>query len=1425
MKNIFRRICAVVLMALFIVNLLPVASAEITGAGIVVNDGETPVANAAVSYAIVVDGTTMAENFAISDSDGVVGLPELANYAAEIASSEQTVTVSCSVSAEGYCPASSSAVIENINQTIYVSMEKEKEKVEIAAYLAENCKVTLSVNGGQEIDITNGSYLVEVGSSVVVNAAVSDEEVYYLNSFTVNGEEKISGTKEAAYSYQAENVSENLLINVGVDVYTYTVTMTVSGSGMVSGGEVTASGTKTATFTAAAGSTPTLLIAPNEGYCLYAMAISDKNGTISPNESDLKQAESDNGEVYVYTLPALCADTSVVVQFVEEETTEVEDPFSNEFYSISFEDKDHKPIDVSIPNTGPIYLEEGAKAIFTPNGYSRISINNGRSSANISITEDTTITSVMVTGLNKETKIIRLKSPIEIVFDGKAPEVSNDNDMAYGKFEADGEFRFRFKVTDDTSGIQSVSAAINGEAVEKLEDDADIYSVTMTSAELKAGNPEISCAEIPITVTAVDNVGHRIEKDLKFTAILDEPTLTANLSTKNNDNKADGNYYTSATVIITVENGGAELNKSGFALPEGISEEKITINENVVTIDLPDGHYMDFSVTYTNYSELESTITLSEEFWVDNKAPNGEIYFITNVSDALVETLTLGLIYTDITVGLKDVKDDYSGVKSVEYKIVVTGTIDNSDNWRMLEEEDGKYSCDITEDGSYVVYFKITDKAGNSQTISTKEEELKRDKTPPEITVNTVNKEIFTDSFTCNNEGEDKYTGNVIYTGDVKFVFSVTDNYAGVSAVKYKINANDFVELEPNSEENYAVELSPANYPENDITLVICATDGAENMSDTTTIAFQMDSLAPRITLPETKEFYNEEVSLSITIEEKNFDPENTSVTIYKDGKVINDKALTWTHDGDGIKYSAPVRFSEDGVYHYKIDCKDEAGNKTSVESKSFTVDRTAPKVSVTYDNNDVRNGKYFNAPRTATIRVEEHNFDPSRVSFKPSVAVTWYQSGDIHTASISYNVDGNYSFDISVTDKADNSNAGINYGKSAAPTSFVIDTTFEEMIDISGVSDGSAYGYDDKLIPDICVQDTNLSFCEITLVGKQRSETIDLSEEIAELINRESTLVTAMLDVFEKDRSLDGIYTLTVKSKDLAENEDEETIKFTVNRYGAVFVYGDYLMELIADGGTYNNEIINDIVVDVYSPVKFKEDQLSTVVTCDGRTIEAVPTIEDVADGGAKWYQKQITLNKSEFADDGIYEIAYTSTDAQKNAVENTFDNSFDLKNETVEEDIRFYVDSTAPQLSSVIGLEERIINATEREVQYTVYDTIGVKSIRIFVDGEKIDEIVDLSEDQSNYSGSFILSEKSETQNVKFVIEDLAGNITDTNDNAFVPAYAFEKEVTVSTNLFVRWYANTGLFWGSVGGIGVIAVAVALIASAKKKKRTKPV
>lgn len=1070
------------------------------------------------------------------------------------------------------------------------------------------------------------------------------------------------------------------------------------------------------------------------------------------------------------------------------------------------------------------------------------------------------------------------------------PEAANENGIygiSYGD-TVDVEVKvFEDSANGNTySGIKTVDywIVLDGVAGEHInlftfENDAPAYAdlIADWSDTIPVNTADYNSCDVEVVVQAVDNAGNTTTNSAKLDIDVTAPVITLSYDNTTARNNTYYNNIRTATVQITERSHhfdpnaatagieitavDAEGNDVEIDLASMISSwtttEGATPDEDVHTATITysaDANYT-FKITYTDKAGNVSN-TVEDAFTVDTTDPSGTVHALTSegyekewtqLIDA--ETFTFGFwsaSQIDIT-GTSD--DATSPIESVVYyksagSVALTATeLDAVTNWTDFT------SLELLPNGQVTVYIKITDNAGNVTYISTNgmiidDTAPEEERIAPEITV-TPEQPI-----------------NGLYNGDVDVDITVTDptvgdTFAGLKTIRYQVTNMGEVTQD---EVLYSFDKTPTKdnllqtwsgtitvdselNNSNDVKIIIYAVDNAGNESKDS-VSIQIDITDPEIHIsynnnaPDSGSYYNNDRTATITVTERNFNADDVKVTITNTDGVIP-KISGWTkHEGtgnlDNTTYTATISYTADGDYTFGIEYTDLANNACAGETYAaattnpteFTIDKTAPVVSVTYDNNDVANDKYFNATRTATVTIVEHNFDVARVNITMTAGrggvvpnVAWTHNGDRHIATISFTVDGDYTFDIAMEDMAGNANTGVNYGGSVATNNFTVDTTFEDMISYSGVTNGDAYGNSEEVVPSIQIEDINLDTYEVTLIGVQKDTTIDLTDEANALLNDAGETVTGILDIFEMVQEIDGIYTLTISSMDMAGNTDAEEIIFTVNRYGSVYVYDDYLLSLIADGGAYVLSVTGDLIITEYNADKLVSDSLKIEITCDGKPLENViytvtPEINDtVAVGESGWYQYKYIISAENFASDGVYKISVSSKDATGNTPENN--NYEDLG-------ITFRVDSTQAEITSIVGLEEAIINATEVEVKYTVFDTMGIKSIKIYVDGELVDEITDFSADLNNYNGSFVMNEKSSAQSVRIVVEDLSGNITDTDAENFSSAYEFNKSVTVSTNIFVRWFANKPLFWGSI--VGVIGVAgilwFFLIAKRKKKE-----
>lgn len=135
----------------------------------------------------------------------------------------------------------------------------------------------------------------------------------------------------------------------------------------------------------------------------------------------------------------------------------------------------------------------------------------------------------------------------------------------------------------------------------------------------------------------------------------------------------------------------------------------------------------------------------------------------------------------------------------------------------------------------------------------------------------------------------------------------------------------------------------------------------------------------------------------------------------------------------------------EDNEIQLYVKAVDNVGNIITYVY-DFAVDNMDPRVTVSYDNNDVRNDKYFRADRTVTVSVTDLNFNAETTKFDPAIDHSAWRDGaadNEHVATYTYNTDGEYTFSMSATDYGQNvtENGEVVY-QGVATQEFVIDKT-----------------------------------------------------------------------------------------------------------------------------------------------------------------------------------------------------------------------------------------------------------------------------------------------------------------------------------------------------------------------------------------------
>lgn len=760
------------------------------------------------------------------------------------------------------------------------------------------------------------------------------------------------------------------------------------------------------------------------------------------------------------------------------------------------------------------------------------------------------------------------------------------------------------------------------------------------------------------------------------------------------------------------------------------------------------------------------------------------------------------------------------------------------------------------------------DNAGNYSELYTLGTAAGEEKT---ITVDTRAPEFGAVSYAKENEY------SIVH--DQKISVPVTDTN-GVETVKISYTYNGKEKTDLMSGDNGKYSYSFADGDGEYKVLSITATDITEPEANEATLevntAFTIDTTAPEIsTLKFTpaddehtgdEHYFKVDRKLEINIDELHL---ASGEFVYTDIDTANPvpikEALKWS-DGvtgniDNDNLFSHV-FSEKGKYQLvSMTLTDKAGNTTvysfdgetegvKMPVDQFTVDKTDPEVKVDYSNQTPTNDKYFKENRTAKITVTEHNFNGEKVNIltkdfkegdKPASGayiivtetekdgkvqdsnftvvgnkwVTDKNDGDVHTLEIEYSGSVNYKFNVVVVDRSGRISADVNYdgNMNFAPKAnddFDVDKELPT-ITITGVTNGSAYN--GEVGGTVEYKDANFQSATIRLMRADKNGVYDVTAQHTTALPTGAPGGTVNLVNFDRLLTNDGIYTLTATVVDMAGNTAESTVTFSVNRFGSTYKFDDYLASIC---DKHIKSVTDDLKITEINPDSITSGTVT--ITRNGKVIDsgdiaAVLQRSGSASGG--WYEYLYTISKDLFKEDGMYKIVVSSKDAAGNEPNSENDEEFEIV---------FWVDDTPAEIAGIQGLEDAIINAENHTVKFTVRDNIGLKSVTVYCDSKEIAKFGEKDFTAGDLvDAQFTISEASSAQHIRIVAEDLSGNILDTDgtiEGSANTTVSFERDVTVSTNFFVRWFANKPLFFGSIAVIVAAGVGIYFIVAKKHKK-----
>ena len=1032
----------------------------------------------------------------------------------------------------------------------------------------------------------------------------------------------------------------------------------------------------------------------------------------------------------------------------------------------------------------------------------------------------------------------------------------------------ENEFKQYMLTAKAWDNVHNVSASYTFEKPDKAE---DLYSKGLKAKQSDSADTEVVTNTIAPIVTSITSKEHG---SVKYTKADKKEWYSGNIEFNISAKDSSDNKHHTGIKSVTAKFNTKEVKLNG--LPkftdkkfESVSDitfntDGMPLNEGTNTVE----------VTVVNNSGVSSNETY--DVYVDKTAPEITSFDIQNNDKQKIVDLTPEKQHynyyfqtdTQVTVNADDNAEDkgnYSGIKTIYFRAydVVTGEEYKSSKNVSTDNDTASATFTVKANFKGELYAYAVDNVDNNGKTQHGE------KKPDDLIVETQQHHNGNASVTMSrtkasykdNSGLDLYSGNV----NARVVFE--DAYAGIKDAEIKVS--DYTNTVTNtisvsvdnngnitSSGNGSVTVTGTkakNTNDNLITNIVVdyvVTDNSNNIKITTSMTDRAgnktDNVKDSLSIDKTKpvidvkydnnehttyggnDYYKADRTATVTVTERNFDESLVEAAIMRNGGRYTTIG-GWTHnnntaDPDKSTHVAKIVYNTDGDFTFDIAVKDKAMNSADkFTQQKFTVDKTAPVIDVSFDNNSAKNGNYYKADRTATIKITEHNFNSgsqyvnipvtAEGTTAPSV-VGWSGSGDDHNATVSFNKDGKYSFTVDYTDLAGNK------AVQKKVDSFYIDKTAPE-VEITGVADHQAYN--GTVAPVVTYRDDNFTddhdfkFTRIDI----NSKSDDTSKFDYDTDGNGVTEFIYKYRDFAEVLENDGIYNFTVELSDKAGNSTSKSVTFSVNRFGSTFKASDESEKLIKNGYTNAEQ---DIVVEEINVSPLTKHSV-TLAKSGGNSTELVENTDYTftsSNNGNEWCKSVYTVNKKNFSDEAAYTVTIMSVDKAKNTNNNRMaDSSLSTEQKNKREcAISFVVDKTSP-LVSITGIKDNeLYKEASKKVKIVCEDdNLDKSKLVVTLDNKKLAEGEDYTivDDKDGSIAGMLTAEivlKAETggvkENLKVTIGDLAGNTGEKSVDNFI----------LSANIFQRFFANPVLVICTFAGLALVIAAVIFFVAKKRKK-----
>ena len=744
----------------------------------------------------------------------------------------------------------------------------------------------------------------------------------------------------------------------------------------------------------------------------------------------------------------------------------------------------------------------------------------------------------------------------QLMIDVAEPDLKVEQDSTTAANEAGwhrSEIRYNVTASDSGSGLKRVEYTVsdsknNTIVTEELEIDEDGNAVITIPADERFNGKDLK-----LTVKAWDNAGNDITSDeYSFSMDTVDPEASVELA----DDYVGRYFKGDVQARVKASDDGSGVVSARYQIVTGenpqLDEENWKNLNGSGIVDIPHEKYADVDVdVYVRVIDKagnEKTVHLNDgdgkQLYIHTEKPQINItYGTTEQPDPEYVSKVSGIEYYDTnriaTITIKEHEKFWNPEKTR-----ISVEVDGKKNimpigWSVIGDwvqtgkgADAVYTAQVVFNAghSYKLSVRSTDLCGNENDGFTvtddKSTEFVIDNTAPEGTVGFKGLAAGMDTVWNSVVAKEDYEISRFARDKVSIAGKLSDDLGGISHAEYYVSSEDgIIDVKDITEWNTINSLAEdgsfaeqIDCTDKNCVVYIRFTDYSGNVSYIGTNGVVIDTQKPSISIstPDTESgVYGSDVPVSVNVSDEHGNAVSSGIKKVS-YRVMNMGQLT--QEGELYNYDAAAESLSDLVtktsqgftvgaasnnsneVQLEVTAVDNAGNEYTA-TQYIKIDITAPKVEVSYDNNSgdtsFANAVYFKAPRTATVKVTERNFDPAKVmadikaegadapqvSGWTTVQGTGNQDDTVHIATIYYGKDADYTFGIAVKDAAGNSNEGVDYGSSLAPTQFTIDQT-KPVIAVAYDNNSAENGnyYKDKRTATITITEHNFDAGRVVL-------------------------------------------------------------------------------------------------------------------------------------------------------------------------------------------------------------------------------------------------------------------------------------------------------------------------------------------------------